>query len=322
MGADAKRSYAVVGVGAIGGAYGARLAAAEHPVHFVARSDAAHIADHGLRVDSVLGDIVLGPDEVSVFANPADVPPVDTVLICLKTTDNAALGSILPALVREGTTVAMLQNGLGAEDDAAAALAAAGLDDVTVLGALCFVCSEKVGPGHIHHIDFGRVTVGEWRPGYEAAGVTAAVQALSDDLAAAGFPVSPQESLGVARWKKLVWNVPYNGLSVVLDTGTKELMADPASRALCGELMHEVVDGADACGHGFDRSFIDAMMSDTIDMIPYAPSMKVDYDTGRPLEIDAIYRRPIAAAATAGVALPRMSALADQLTFLDTRNRA
>jgi 2-dehydropantoate 2-reductase len=229
------------------------------------------------------------------------------------------LVELLPPLVRPGTIVVMLQNGLGVEEVAAAITA--DTDDVTVLGGLAFVCSTKVAPGHVHHVDYGRVTLGEWAPGYRATGVTDAVRQVAADLDAAGCPVAPQESLGVARWKKLVWNVPYNGLSVVLRAGTDELMADPDARSLVRELMVEVHAGAEACDHGFDASFIDQMLTDTEQMTPYAPSMRLDYDAGRALEVDAIYAAPLAAAAAAGVELPRIEALWRELRFLDRTNR-
>jgi len=212
----------------------------------------------------------------------------------------------------------MLQNGLGVEEVAAAVTG----DEVTVLGGLCFVCTAKVGPGHVRHIDYGRVTLGEHHPSYAAAGITDAVRSVADDLAVAGVEVVACEALGEARWKKLVWNIPYNGLSVALCAGTDELMADPDSRTLISDLMHEVLDGAEACGHGFEREFVDMMLTATEKMTPYAPSMRLDYDEGNALEVDAIYAAPLAAAAAAGVALPRIEALWRELRFLDLRNRS
>ena len=128
--------------------------------------------------------------------------------------------------------------------------------------------------------------------------------------------------LGVARWRKLVWNIPFNGLSVVLDASTDELLADPATRRLVTDLMDEVIDAAAAVRSRVDPSFRDQMLATTDAMTPYAPSMKLDHDAGRMLEIEAIYDAPLAAAAAAGGAMPKTAALRDQLRFVEGRDRS
>jgi 2-dehydropantoate 2-reductase len=182
---------------------------------------------------------------------------------------------------------------------------------------MCFVCVHKVGPGHVRHLDFGEVSLGEHTADGSPAGVTPAVAGVADDLAAAGVPVRRLDDLATGRWRKLVWNIPFNGLSVVLDAGTDDLMADPATRALARSLMAEVIGAAGACGHPVPERFADDMLRATDAMTPYAPSMKLDHDAGRPLEIGAIYGAPLAAAGAAGFAMPRTAMLAAQLRFLE-----
>jgi 2-dehydropantoate 2-reductase len=314
----AQRSYAVVGLGAVGGFYGAELAAAGHPVHFIARSDHDHVQRCGLRVDSPTGDVVI--DRVSVHRDASSVPAVDVVIVAVKTTDTSGVLPLVEALAAEGATVVAMQNGLGVEEALATVAPRS-----TVLGAMCFLCSNKVGPGHIRHLDYGRVTVGEHRRDGGGRGAslvgTAEVEALVEDLRRAGLEAEALYDLVAGRWRKLVWNIPYNGLSVVLDAGTDELMAHPGSRRLVAALMHEVLDGAAACGRQIDPAFVAKMLADTEAMTPYATSMKLDFDAGRPLELDAIYAAPLSAAAQAGCRLPRIEALHDQLRFLDARNR-
>ena len=308
-----RRSYAVVGVGAVGGYYGARLAAAGHPVHFLARSDADHLRTHGLRMESAGGDVLL--ETPSVFASPENLPPVDVVLVCLKTTDNAALATLLPPLVqrdmRRPPIVVILQNGLGIEEQIVPHVGAARL-----LGGLCFLCSNRIGPGHIRHLDYGRVSLGEHGQGGEPAGVTEAVDAVADDLAGATIPVVREPDLVVARWKKLVWNVPFNGLSVLLDALPQEVLASTPGRAMAITLMGEIQAGARACGREVDDGFVAQMLRDTETMTPYLTSMKLDFDAGRPLEVEAILRAPVRAAAGAGCDLPTVAFLADAVTHL------
>jgi 2-dehydropantoate 2-reductase len=311
-----KRRYAVVGTGAIGGYYGARLAAAGHEVHFVARTDLDAMRRRGLRVESPGGDVLL-PD-VSVFATADEVPPVDVVLLTTKTSTDEPGTALVAPFTDEGATVVLMQNGLGIEERLAADLPGA-----TVLGAMCFMCSNRVAPGHIRHLDFGSVTIGQHAPGASTgAGITPAVTAFADDLAGAGVTAHPIPDLVTGRWRKLVWNIAFNGLSVILDAGTDELMADPATRSLIVDLMREVVGAAAACGHPIPESFIDEMMTTTDAMTPYKTSMKLDAEAGRPLEIDTIYQAPVDQARAAGFTMSRAEAVLAQLRFLDDRNRA
>lgn len=308
------RSYAIVGVGALGGFYGARLQRAGHEVHYLLRSDYDHVRAKGLVVESVDGDFSL--PEVHAHCSAGTVPPVDVVVVALKAPANAVLREVLPRLVQPGTTVLLMQNGLGVEEEIARIT-----PEAEVLGGLCFLCSNRVGPGHIQHLDYGAVTLGQYRQGDVVAGVTPAVLAVSEDFAPTGIEVVCDPDLHAARWRKLVWNIPFNGLSVVLDAGTDELIADAETRSLLVGLMQEVREGAASCGRTIDGSFIDRMITDTEAMVPYRTSMKLDYDLGRPLELEAIYGNPLRAARERGTDLRRMDTLYRQLRFLDERNR-
>jgi 2-dehydropantoate 2-reductase len=308
------RSYTVVGLGAIGGYYGARLHQAGHPVRFLARSDAAHVREHGLRVDSIDGDAVL---DVDVYGDAALVPPSDVLIVAVKTTGTAGVLDLLAPLVAPGGSVLVMQNGLGVDAPVAAAVP----DDVAVLGVMCFMCCNKVGPGHIHHLDQGAVAMGEHRADGAPAGVTAAVDAAVGDLEAAGVTATALDDLETGRWKKLVWNMAFNGLSVIADAQTDLLVTDPELRARAIEIMVEVVTAAAAVGHGFDPAFVDQMVATTEAMTPYKPSMKLDHEAGRVLELDAIYAAPIAAARAAGVDMPASAALLAELRALDPARR-
>jgi 2-dehydropantoate 2-reductase len=272
------------------------------------------IRERGLRVESVDGDIALA--DVSVHDRPDTVPPVDVVIVATKTTGNADLAATLRPLVGPGSVVAMFQNGLGVEEQAEAVA-----PEAVVLGGLCFVCAFQVGPGHIRHVDYGAVTVAEHRTDGTPAGSTEAVDRLVADLQAAGVRADAQPDLVLARWKKLVWNIPYNGLSVVLDAETDDLMRADATRGLVHDLMREVQAGAASQGRVIDDAFVDRMLTDTEAMTPYRTSMRLDFDQHRPLELDAIYRTPLSRAEAAGASMPRTDALCRQLSFLDARNR-
>ncbi|MEO1132034.1 MAG: putative 2-dehydropantoate 2-reductase [Cyanobacteria bacterium J06639_1] len=314
------RSYAIIGTGALGGYYGARLQQAGCAVHFLLRSDYERVRDRGLKVESVAGDIDL--PEVNAYNRASDMPPCDVAIVALKTTQNHLLPELLMPVVRPGTVVLTLQNGLGAEVDVASALGErVESDRVPIVGGLCFICSNKVAPGHIRHLDYGRILLAAYAAGYEPQGITPAIAQLAADFKLANIPYQFSRNLLMARWQKLVWNVPFNSLSVILDALTSEMMTCAATRSLSETLMHEVVAAAAAYDVRIPEDFVQKMLDNTAEMKPYKTSMKLDFDAGRPLEVEAIVGNPVRAAREAGVQVPQMEMLYSQLQFLDRRNQ-
>ncbi len=304
------RSYAIFGTGAVGGYYGACLQRAGLDVHFLLRSDYEHVSKHGLIVESTDGDFTL--PQVHAYGDVSEMPRCDVVAVTLKTTQNHLLPQLLPAVVKDDGVVLVLQNGLGIEEEVARIVGSE-----RVIGGLCFLCSNKVGAGHIHHLDYKEIKLGEYAPDYRPGGITERMQQIADDFERAGIPIQVAEDLLLARWQKLVWNIPYNGLSVVLDATTDELMAGVHARSLVEQLMREVVAGAAKCDRNIPDSFIEQMLDHTVKMKPYRTSMKIDYDERRPLEVEAIFGNPLRAAQTAGADLPQITMLYQQLKFLD-----
>ncbi|PTN10240.1 putative 2-dehydropantoate 2-reductase [Mangrovibacterium marinum] len=300
--------YAVIGTGALGGFYGGMLAKNGQDVHFLLNSDYQQVRDLGLRVDSVTGDFVVKP--IHAYSNASAMPKADVVLVCLKTTNNHLLKELLSPIMHEDTIVVLIQNGLGVEQQAAASLPGA-----QIAGALAFICSSKVGPGHIHHLDLGKLTIGSFNLKQPEV-----LQQIRFDFNDAGVPCQLTDDLAMARWQKLVWNVPFNGLTVVLNATTDQIMANEESSKLAHEMMYEVVDAANASGVPLKRDFADKMMAVTAKMTPYAPSMKLDYEHKRPMEIDAIYSQPIAEALKCGFKMSKVEVLEKQLHFYNAMN--
>ncbi len=296
--------YGVIGTGALGGFYGGKLAQAGQDVHFLFRSDFAQVQKNGLRVDSILGDFHL--PEVKAYQNSQQMPVCDVVLVCLKTTGNHHLPELVRPLLHPESVVVLLQNGLGLEEDLAAQL-----PEVQIAGGLAFICSNKVGPGYIQHLDYGKLIVGSHNvPDQEI------LKKVVRDFQEAGVPADLATDLNFARWQKLVWNIPFNGLTVVLNTTTDKLMANEYTRELLREMMLEVIRGANACGVHLNESFANQMIDMTITMKPYAPSMKVDFDFRRPMEIEYIYSCPIETARKAGFEMQKVAMLEKQLRFI------
>ena len=310
-----KTSYAIIGTGAVGGYYGALLQTSGREVHFLLHRDYEHVMAHGLRVESIHGDMLL--PEINGYAAAEDMPRCDVVVVALKTTANRVLPRILPQVVKREGFVLMLQNGLGVEAEVAELV---GPD--RVMGGMSFLCSNKVGPGHIRHLDYGAVTLADYRPDDAPAGITPRMEVLGRNLERAGVPVRLLEDLAAARWRKLVWNIPFNGLSVVLNATTDRMVSDPDTRTLCRALMEEVQAGAAACARPIEDAFVDQMLTDTESMKPYLTSMKLDYDAGRPMEVEAIYGRPVQAARAQGIDMKRTASLCRQLREMDQARQA
>jgi 2-dehydropantoate 2-reductase len=301
-----RRSYAIIGAGALGGFYGARLQRAGCDVHFLLHSDYEHVKRHGLICESKDGDFTL--PKVHAYRDANDLPRCDVVCLCLKTTQNHLLAELLPPVVEDNGVVLVMQNGLGVENEVAKIVGAE-----RVMGGLCFLCSNKIGPGHIRHLDYGMVSLGE----FATRGVSDRMRGIGDDLQRAGIPVQLAEDLAIARRQKLVWNIPYNGLSVILNANTDALMADPHTRQLVEQIMREIVADAHAASVAVDREIIERMLQYTDNMKPYRTSMKIDFDEHRPMEVEAIFGNPLRAAQQAGAKSPLIEMLYRQLKFLD-----
>ncbi len=305
-----KQRYAVIGAGALGGLYGGLLARAGFEVHFLLNRDFDHVTRHGLKVETKLGDFHLS--DVHAHASPATMPACDVTIVALKTTKNDQLADLLPAPTRDGGIALVLQNGLNSE---AHSVAVVGPD--RVLGGCCFLCSNKVGPGHIRHIDQGRVVFGEY--GDKAIEITPRVQRIADDMVSAGIDAHPTDDLPKTRWKKLMWNIPFNGLSVALDASTKQIIDDPDAIDLAEKIVREVHAGAAACGVHVAEKSIQTTIDVTRVMVPYDSSMRLDFLAGRPMEVEAILGNPLRTATSHGFPMPHVETLYRQLKFLDRR---
>lgn len=307
---QARKQIAIIGTGAVGGYYGGLLQRAGFDLHFLLHNDYEYVRKNGLQIESPDGNFSLS--DVSAYAHPQKMPPCDLVIVALKTTENHLLPEILPYVIKENGIALTLQNGLGSDEAIAACVGAE-----RVMGGLCFLCANKLGPGHIRHLDYGLITLGEYRSDRRPAGITPRLKMLETDIASAGISVKSIEDLLLARWKKLVWNIPFNGLTVIYNTLTDQLLKEPETRHQCEVLMHEVATASRACARPIEAVFLDKMMADTERMKPYAPSMKLDFDRGRPMEIESIYGYPLRAATAAGVEMPETKRLYDRLKTLD-----
>lgn len=297
-------TYGIIGTGAIGGYYGGRLALDGQDVHFLLHSDYDYVVENGLQVDSCDGSFHL--NHVNAYRQTADMPACDVVLVCLKTTNNHLLTQLLPPLLHDNTIVVLIQNGIGVEADVQQQF-----PDVQLAAGLAFICSSKTEPGRVNHQCYGNINLADFSCRNKER-----LRLVADEFRHAGINAALVE-YHEARWKKAVWNMPFNGLTVALGAQTDQLMANPSTRQLVHQLMMEVVGAAQHLGvNNVDERFADKMISNTDAMEPYSPSMKLDFDFHRPMEIDYLYTRPLAIARAAGFPMPKLEMLEAELRFL------
>lgn len=299
--------YSVIGSGAIGAYYGAKLAKAGHDVHFLFHNDYDYVMEHGLMIHSCDGDFHL--TQVSAYCDTASMPKSDVVFVCLKSVNNHLLTQLLPPLLHEQTLVVLIQNGIGVEEDVQQMF-----PDVALAAGLAFICSAKTRPGEVDHQCYGYINIGN----YSCQDATI-INKVVEDFNAAGVDAHEVE-YDEARWKKAVWNMPFNGMTVALNAQTDQLLNFQPTHQLIYDQMLEVIHAAQHLGvKNIDETFADKMIYNTLHMTPYSPSMKLDYDHHRPMEIYYLYTRPIQLAMQAGFPMPKLQMLESQLLFLSSQ---
>ncbi|PYI84161.1 MAG: hypothetical protein DMF09_09145 [Verrucomicrobia bacterium] len=142
-------------------------------------------------------------------------------------------------------------------------------------------------------------------------------------FATCGINCSVTDDLALERWRKLVWNIPFNGLSILAGgISTAEILADDSLRRATLVLMDEVIDTANKCGYALDKTVAEEHIKRTETLGAYKPSSLFDWENGKPLEIEAIWGEPLRRAAAAGANTPRLEIIYALLKSLDARRDA
>jgi len=293
---------AIVGAGAVGGYYGARLAESGLDVRFLLRSDYEHVMKHGFQIQSVAGDFSL--PGVSVSKSSEEIGEVDVVIIAWKTTANEHYNKVITPLLHKETVIITLQNGLGNVEELSRLFGAE-----RVFGGLCFVCINKLSPGVISHTASGLIRLGKYSCGDKAI-LGGLVRLLCDG----GIKCEAVDDLEKAQWMKLVWNIPFNGLTISeggIDTAELLEMEGMEERVL--RIMKEVQSVGKALGHEIEDCFLTDQVRVTKLMGKYRPSSMIDFVEGRAVELASIWGKPLKVAKSIGVDTPEIQYLLDKV---------
>lgn len=304
------RRWALVGPGAVGLYYGGRIAQMGRKLSVLARSDADALKQSGIRIAMVdprrneAADLIEVPLE-NVTREANAIGPTDCVIIAAKTTVNEQLLEPLSAIIEPGHTIVLcLQNGMGNAE-----FLARHFPGNAILAGLCFVCVNRTAPGYVENYHPGRVEIGSLGDRWPEAAAT-----VVDIFNQSGIVTKHAEPLDGALWRKLCWNVPFNGLAIAAGgLTTDKILADPDLVVRARALMEEVRAAAALAGHAISDRFIDGQFTVTENMGAYKPSSLIDYMDQKPVELESIWGEPLRRGQALGAQMPELAKLYDEL---------
>lgn len=298
----------IIGAGAVGGYYGARLVRAGQDVHFVARGKTlAALRENGLELQSIDGDDQTGPLTAS---DTAPDTQADLLLITVKAYDTGSILDLIAPAVGPDTVILSLQNGLENED-----ILMARFGPERVVGAICYIGAEMVRPGVVHHVADGQVVFGEWDGRRSER-----CQRIEAALREARINASISENIRVRLWGKLLWNTAFNTTCALARCDVGAVMDNPATRALVEAIMGEVVAAARAEGVALGPDSVSGSLAHTDKLLrSVRPSMLQDALKGRRLEHQAFCGAIERVGLRHGFPTPVCSTLNALLDALDTK---
>ena len=306
---------AVVGAGGVGGYFGGRLAQAGEDVVFIARGATLDaLRSRGLRVDSILGDFEVRPAQAT--DNPAQVGPVDVVLMAVKAWQVPEAAASIRPLIGPDTCVVPIQNGVDAPDQIAAAVGSG-----HAVGGMCGLVTQIVAPGHIRHSGSPGpapiIKCGELdnRP-------SPRLTALRDALMKMGIDAEVPPDIRVTMWWKLVAQATWSGMGSITRSPIGVWRSLPETRAMALQSMEEVAGVARVRGVALPADAVASGMR-TLDSFPSesTSSMQRDMAAGRPSELEALVGAVVRMGREAGVPTPVQSAIYASLLPQELRAR-
>jgi 2-dehydropantoate 2-reductase len=268
----------VVGAGGAGGLLGALFARSGAEVAFVARGEQLRaLQGRGLRVTTPLGSFHTGPLQAS--EDPAQLGQADLILVAVKTWQVRAIAPRLKPLLREGTLVLPVQNGVEASDELAEALG-----EGPVLGAALRVLSRLEAPGAVlHEGGTPGITLGAHRSSKVGRDRLAA---LCEAFRLAGVDAQVADNIDAVLWEKLLFVEPLGSVGAVARAEVGALRGIPETRALLAEAMAEIAAVALGRKTGIAPDAVGEAMA-RVDKLPAGArtSMSRDIAEGRPSEL-------------------------------------
>jgi len=302
-----KLRIAVMGSGAVGSYFGARLAAAGHDVAFIARG--AHLEalrKQGLKIKSIRGDLHIR----SLFTpTPEEVGPVDLVLFCVKSYDTEEAGKKLAPLMNEKTVILTLQNGVDNPDKITSLW-----DKQRTLAGVVYIGARVMAPGTIEHSAEGRIVFG----GLDGE-VSERTKLIQQIFSAAQIPCAISTEIRKVLWGKLVWNAPFCAIACLTRATVKEILESDSLRELAVSCMEEVREAAKSQRFDLSPALIEQTLKVSESLGDFKPSMLQDLEAGKPLEYEAFNGVVVKLLRRAGKSAPTNEIFYGALKFLDKK---
>ncbi|MGO2136545.1 ketopantoate reductase family protein [Marinobacter sp.] len=292
-----KPSILIVGAGAIGSFYGAILKKAGCRVSTVLRSDYEAVKAQGVRITSPLGDLSYRPDQVYREGDLPDEAP-DFLIVCVKILPGVDRIQLVAPWIGEKTCLVLIENGLDIERELADAYPGNPL-----ISCLAFIAVSRAETGVVEHKAYGKLVMGQY-----PKGVDDNCQVLSQLFQDGGINIDLTEHVVGERWRKCLWNTPFNPLSVIANgADTRTILDTTGGEELVRAMMREVMDIAAAEGYPMDEALLDKNIAGTRKMPAYKNSMALDYLNDRPIEREAVLGNVVAIAEQHGIAVPHLN---------------
>jgi 2-dehydropantoate 2-reductase len=301
---------AVMGAGAVGAYFGAKLSASGHNVAFLARGAHLDALRHeGLRVDSPGSNLCI---QNALFTNdPGEVAAVDLILFCVKSYDTeAAVGSLGP-MMGSATTILSSQNGVDNADKIASRWG-----ERRTLAGVVYLGAQLAQPGTIKHSAGGRIVFGELD-----GSVRDTTMSIEQALTSAGIPSEISTNIRKAQWRKLLWNAPFCAISSLTRATVKEIIESDSLRKLAVDCMAEAKQAAYTQGVNLEVELVDETLNFSKTLGDFKPSMLQDLEARKPLEYEAFNGIVVKLLRQAGKDAPMNQVFYGTLEYLDKKIR-
>ncbi len=289
-----KPEILVIGAGGVGAYFGGRLAQAGAQVSVVCRSDYHAVKASGFTVTSIDGDFRFIPENVFTKVDEYRAT-ADFVIVTVKALANVDLVKLIAPVIKAETSIVLLQNGIDIEPVLYEAF-----PNNELISGIAYIGVFREGQGAIRHQGSGRIKLGVF-----PHGISDKLNKLGELFKQAGVDCELTTDIVKKRWEKLLWNVPFNAISVLAGKlDTQQIMNDSYLVKLAENVMGDVVNTATACGVALDIELIKWNIDYTKNFPPYKTSMLLDYEQQRPMEIDVILGNVIRLAKQHNIAVP------------------
>ncbi|MBM3590586.1 MAG: 2-dehydropantoate 2-reductase [Alphaproteobacteria bacterium] len=294
-----KQKILVIGAGAIGIFYSSKLSLSGLQVILWCRSNAELIREKGIHIKSCDGDFNFYPHKIINKLDQLD-DEIDFILIATKVLPDVDIVGITTSIINKNTKIILIQNGIHIEKNIIK-----NFSHNEIISALAFVCVSRESANIINHQDYGKLVIGNCNgKSLESCNYLAKLWQES------GIEIEVSENIFLDRWKKLVWNGAFNPLSVILGAkSTDQILANELAYDLTKNIMKEICLLAEADNCKLPDDIIEKNIVATQKMKSYKTSMLLDYEAGRPMEIEAILGNAINFAKSKSISTPYLSTI-------------